>query len=256
MRAESLQWRPSRWLEAFIATRSVTGVAKKSLRDAACDDPRAPLSLVTVYVQLIATVRAGGRFVAVVSSVRPPNAATAAGFSIATTAALSPGIPCCSSALSDVPAEIAFHILSANTPAFAAVAIVEVAPCLGVAFSVELTDLDWGSWEGSLPEGSSLGGDRTPLRGALIGLHTGFKNSLPGKLYQLCAPGDTSPPSTRGGLAPSGPPKCPILSPPPTLFRGNQEFPHAIYEKSCILSHSTQKAKKKRRLWHFPREIS
>src|SRR2546427_11432474 len=26
--------------------------------------------------------------------------------------------------------------------------------------------LDWGSWEGSLPESSSLGGDGRPLRGA------------------------------------------------------------------------------------------
>src|SRR5438876_1916633 len=43
----------------------------------------------------------------------------------------------------------------------------------------------------------------------------GFKNSLREKLYQLCGNGDTSSPSTRGGLAYSGPPKWPCLSPPP-----------------------------------------
>src|SRR5437899_9834207 len=46
----------------------------------------------------------------------------------------------------------------------------------------------------------------------------GFKNSLREKLYQLCGNGDTSSPSTRGGLAYSGPPKWPCLSPPPARW--------------------------------------
>ena len=66
--------------------------------------------------------------------------------------------------------------------------------CREVAFSVELTDLDgWGSWEDSLLESSSLGGDCTPLRGAFIDsvVPPGFKNLLRGKLYQLCRIADT-----------------------------------------------------------------
>ena len=78
-------------------------------------------------------------------------------------------------------AEIPLRILSANTPGFAVVAAGPVVLCREVALSVELTDLDCcGSWEGSLPESSSLGGDCTPLRGAFIDsdFPPGFKNSL------------------------------------------------------------------------------
>ena len=145
------------------------------------------------HVQLFATVRAVGPFVAAVSSGRSPIAASSAGFSTATTAAPCPGISHCSSAPSDVPVEIVSHILSANTPGFAAAAIAasSFAFCLGIAFAEELSDLDWGSWEGSLPESSSLGGDATPLRGAFTILPSGgIKNSLRGTLYQLCRIGD------------------------------------------------------------------
>jgi hypothetical protein len=113
-----------------------------------------PLSRLRVPVQSFATVLDGECFVAVVFSGRSPNGAIAVGFSI--------------------------RVLSANTPGFAVVALAvgPVVLCREVAFSVELTDLDcWGPWEGSLPESSSLGGDRTPLRGAFIdsGLPPGFK---------------------------------------------------------------------------------
>ena len=47
-------------------------------------------------------------------------------------------------------------------------------PWWEVAFSDQLKDLDWGSWEGLLPESSSLGGDGTPLRGAFTKLR-GFQ---------------------------------------------------------------------------------
>ena len=185
MRTESLQGRPPRWLETFIATWTVAGDAKKSSHAGVCDDPRVPLSRLRVPVQSFATVLDGECFVAVVSSGRSPNGAIAVGFSIATTASPCADIPHCSTAPSHASAEISFCILSANTPGFAVVALAvgPVVLCREVAFSVELTDLDcWGSWEGSLPESSSLGGDRTPLRGAFIdsGFPPGFKNSLRG----------------------------------------------------------------------------
>ena len=186
MRTESLQGRPPRWLETFIATWTVARDAKKSLQAGVCDDPRPPLSGRRVPVQSFASVRDGECFVAVVSCGRSPNRAIAVGFSIATTASPCPDMPHCSNAPSHASAEISFRILSANIPGFAVVglAVGPVVLCREVAFSVELTDLDgWGSWEDSLPESSSLGGDRTPLRGAFIdsGFPPGFKNSLRGK---------------------------------------------------------------------------
>jgi len=74
----------------------------------------------------------------------PQTAATAGGFSIATTAVPSAGILHCSNAPSDVPAEISFHILSTNTLGFAAAVIGACSAgfSVGVAFSVELTDLE------------------------------------------------------------------------------------------------------------------
>jgi hypothetical protein len=185
MRTESLQGRPPRWWETFIATWTVARHAKKSLHAGVGDDPRVQRSRLRVHVQSFATVLDGEGFVAVVSSGRSPNGAIAVGFSIATTASPCADIPHGSNAPSDASAEISFRILSANTPGFALVALAvgPVVLCREVAFSVELTDLDcWGSWEGSLPESSSLGGDRTPLRGAFIdsGFPPGFKNSLRG----------------------------------------------------------------------------
>jgi hypothetical protein len=194
MRAESLQRRPPCSFEAFIAARTIAGVAKTFFDDALSDDPRAPLFGVRgVHVQPVATVLDDERFVAVASSDRSQTVASAAGLSTVTTALPSVGILHCSSAPSDASVETSFHIPSTNTLGFVALVFAACAVdlCLGVAFSGGLTDLDWGSWEGSLPESSSLGGDGTPLRGAFIRLQPGFKNSLRGKLYQLCAVGDT-----------------------------------------------------------------
>ena len=192
MRAESLQWRPPRSFEPFIAARTIAGVAKKFLDDAPCDDPRAPLSDREVHARLVAAVLDDERSVAAAYRDRSQSAASAAGFSIATTASPSAGILHCSSAPSDASVEISLRIPSTNTLGFAAVVIAACGVALrgGVAFSGELTDLDWGSWEGSLPESSSLGGDGIPLRGAFIRFRPGFKNSLRGKLYQLCGAGD------------------------------------------------------------------
>jgi hypothetical protein len=140
------------------------------------------------HVQPAAAVLDAGRLVASASSVLSPTAATVAWLSIPTTVWPLAGTPRCNSAPSVALAETSFRIPSANTPgsAAAAPAVFSVACCRRVDFFGELSDLDWGSWEGSLPESSSLGGDRTPLRGAFtsIQLLRGFKNSLRGKTLQ------------------------------------------------------------------------
>ena len=153
---------------------------------------------------------------------RSQTGASASGFSIATTASPSAGIPRCSSVPSDALAENSFRIPLINTPAFV-VAVIPVLPfgrSLGVDFFDELTDLDWGSWEGSLPESSSLGGDGTPLRGAFSAdaSSAGIYELTAGKTLSIFAgDGDILMPSACGGLAHSGPPKWPTLSPPPSL---------------------------------------
>jgi len=112
------------------------------------------------------------RFVLAVSCARSRTAASVARSSIATTASLSAGTPRCSSAPSDALAETSSRIPSTDTLGFAVAA--PAASCLAcypvVDSVVELLDLDRGSWEGSLPDSSSLGGDRTPLRGAFISI--------------------------------------------------------------------------------------
>jgi hypothetical protein len=121
-----------------------------------------------VYVRPPATALAVEHFVAAVSAAQPQNAASAAGFSTATIASPSAGRPRCNTAPSDVLADTAYRIPSTSRLVVAALAVGSVAFCMAVAFSVGLTDLDRGSWERSLPEGSSLGGDCTPLRGAYL----------------------------------------------------------------------------------------
>jgi hypothetical protein len=135
------------------------------------------------------------RSVASASSARSPTAATVADFSIATTALPCSDTPRCNSAPSDASGETSFRIPSTDTPGFAAAAIAAYClPCYrGVDSVDELLDLDRGSWERSLPDSSSLGGDCRPLRGAFIidsASLTGFRNSVRGKLYQFCGTGD------------------------------------------------------------------
>jgi hypothetical protein len=122
------------------------------------------------HVQPASAVLDDGRFVVAASCGRSPIPAIAADFSIATTAAPSAGIPRCSNAPSHVLDENSFRIPSTNTSGFAvdALDLLVFSCCLRVDFSDDLIDLDWGSWEGSLPESSSLGGDGSPLRGAFI----------------------------------------------------------------------------------------
>src|SRR3989442_6318398 len=123
-----------------------------------------------MHLQLSAAVLDDERFVASASSAHSRIAASVADSSIATTVSLSAGTPRCSSAPSDALAETPFRIPSTDTLGFAAAAIaVSCLACYPEVDSVdELLDLDRGSWEGSLPDSSSLGGDRTPLRGAFI----------------------------------------------------------------------------------------
>jgi hypothetical protein len=174
-----------------------------------------------MHVQPAAAVLDDERFVAAVSCAHPPIAATVAGFSIATTAVPSAGIPRRSSAPSDALAENPFRIPSTNTLGFAAVArLVAVFRYLGVDFSDDLIDLDWGSWEGSLPESSSLGGDCTPLRGVFIDSASSHRDSRTywqENFISFARLATFSSPSIRGGVALSGPPKWPTLSPPPTI---------------------------------------
>src|SRR6266581_4253090 len=149
-----------------------------------------------MHVQLSAAVLDDGRFVASASSAHSRIAAIVAGSSIATTLSLSADTLRCSSAPSDARAETPFRIPSTDTLGFAAAAIaVSVLACYREVDSVdELLDLDRGSWEGSLPDSSSLGGDRTPLRGAFIidsASWTGVSRTHYGeKLYQFCGTGD------------------------------------------------------------------
>ena len=107
---------------------------------------------------LPAPVGGNVRFVAGVSHAHSPTAGTAAGFSIATTAGLLFGTHHCNNAPLDAPAENSSRIPSANTAGSAAAAL-NLSSFVGfVDFFENLKDLDWGSWERSLPEGSSLGG--------------------------------------------------------------------------------------------------
>jgi hypothetical protein len=180
---------------------------------------------VMMHVQLASAVLDDGRFVVAVSCGPSPIPATAAGFSIVSTAAPLAGIPRCSNVPSDALAENSFRIPSTNTFGFAVDALdLLVFPCcLRVDFSDDLTDLDWGSWEGSLPESSSLGGDGSPLRGAFFidsaSSIRGFKNSLWEKLYQLCAASDILIAIDSRRPDSFGPPKRSNLSPPPTNSR-------------------------------------
>src|SRR5438132_4728213 len=99
------------------------------------------------HVHPAAAVPDAGRFAVSASSVRSPTAATVAGFSIATIVEPFADTPRCNSAPSGASVESSFRTPSANTPGFAAAAFAVsfVAGCRGVDFSVELTDLDWGS---------------------------------------------------------------------------------------------------------------
>ena len=73
------------------------------------------------------------------------------------TARLVADTPRCNNVPSDASAENSSRIPSVNTAGSAA-AVLSLSSFVGfVDFFEKLKDLDWGSWERSLPEGSSLG---------------------------------------------------------------------------------------------------
>ena len=192
-------------------------------------------------VQLSAAVLDDGRFVASASSAHFRIAATVAGSSIATTVSLSADTLRCSSATSDALAETPFHIPSTDTPGFAAAAIaVSVLACYRVVDSVDkLLDLDRGSWERSLPDSSSLGGDGRPLRGAFIidsASLTGFQNSVRENSINFAEVAHFSSPSFCGSPAFSGPTKWPSPSPPPTGSTETAPFQHPRKPFTCQAS--------------------
>ncbi len=118
-----------------------------------------------MHVQLSAAVLDDGRFVASASSAHSRIA-------------------------SDALVETPFRIPSTDTLGFAAAALAaSCLACYPVVDSVdELLDLDQGSWEGSLPDSSSLGEDGTPLRGAFIidsASLTGFQELTAGKTLSI-----------------------------------------------------------------------
>ena len=113
-----------------------------------------------------APVAGNVRFAPGASDARSSTAGTAPGSSIATTAGLAAGTRRCNNAPSDAGAESSSRIPLANTAGSAAAVLILFSFVGIVDFFQKLRNLDWGSWERSLPDGSSLGGDVTPLRGA------------------------------------------------------------------------------------------
>lgn len=97
------------------------------------------------------------RFVVGVSVGHSPTAGTAACSSPATTAWLVADTHRCNNVPSVASAENSSRIPSVNTAGSVA-AVLSRSSFVGfVDFFEKLNDLDWGSWERSLPEGSSLG---------------------------------------------------------------------------------------------------
>lgn len=108
-------------------------------------------------VQTALLVAGSARFVVGVFPGHSPTAGTAGGSSTATTAALLAGTHRCNNVPSDAAAGSSSRIPSVNTAGSAA-AVRSLSSVVGfVDFFEKLKDLDWGSWERSLPEGSSLG---------------------------------------------------------------------------------------------------
>jgi hypothetical protein len=192
-----------------------------------------------LYSPAVRPASAGGtvRFVADVFHALSPTAGTAAGFSIATTAGLVSGTRLCSNEPSHAPAENSSHIPSINTSGSAAVAplLFSSSFCGSLDFFDLLKDLDRGSWEVLLPEGSSLGEESHSSPGRLC---LTLPRTLP-KLLQSCRqdlsedlggllsppPWPLSSPSLANGiLAPAGPPKWPTFPPPPTLKCRQRNF--------------------------------
>jgi hypothetical protein len=164
--AKSLQRRPPARLETHVTARTITRLAEKksSLSGVVMTHAR----LLRPSAQAPAPVPDDGRFVAASSCGLARFPGTVAGSSTSTSAAPPVGIPHCSTVPSDASAETAFRIPSPNRRGSAAAVIFLFSVDLGLDFPDDLRNLGWGSWEVLLPEGSSLGGDASPLRGASL----------------------------------------------------------------------------------------
>ena len=128
------------------------------------DDPRRASPL-WEFPSRSAPVAGDGRFAPAAFYGRLSISGNGPGFSTATTVAPLCGTSRCNSAPSDAPAESGHRIPSADTAGSAQTALDLSAPVgfFGVPgyldFADNLKDLGWGSWERSLPDSSSLGGD-------------------------------------------------------------------------------------------------
>jgi hypothetical protein len=182
--AKPLQRRTARPFKRYVAAWPVTAIAEKIFLVEWMVMTLARL-LLDGFVES-ATAAGSVRSVAGVSAAPSPIADIAGGSSIATIAGLAAGTLRCNSASWDALAETRVRIPLANTSGFVAAgrSLYSFLSFSGsLDFVEDLKDLDWGSWEGLLPESSSLGEDASPLRGA-------FPFSIPSsarlfpKLYQ------------------------------------------------------------------------
>jgi hypothetical protein len=155
-RAEPLQRRTPAPFKHHITARTITRMAEKIFLLGSMVMTLARLPRHPPVVGTARLVAGSVRFVVGVSAGHSPTAGTAACSSTATTAGLVADTPRCNNVPSDASAENSSRIPSVNTAGSAAV--LSLSSFLGfVDFFEKLKDLDWGSWERSLPEGSSLG---------------------------------------------------------------------------------------------------
>jgi hypothetical protein len=165
--AKTLQWRPARGLETLVTARPLTTPPEKI---------GAPVRLLLTLAHPFPS-RAPRRFESEPAGGRSPHAAsggpapfsdTAAGPSIATTAAPPSGTPDYSSVAANAAAETARHSPSANTTAPVASTLSSISFLLVVYPNCSLCeDLVRGSWEVLLPDSSSPGEDSDSPPGRL-----------------------------------------------------------------------------------------
>jgi len=193
-----------------------------------------------------------GRFDLAGSSVRVPTACIGAATSTATTSSPPACTQSCSNAPSDASAENTCRIPSADTlasvPAVPGAWLFSSVLRAGLDFPEQVRDLGWGSWEGLLPESSSLGEDsfssprrlpsvwdladrltlspESPRPGASARLGAQATSAI--NILRSAAPLEwTSSPLARGALAPFGPPRWPLSRPTPTMS-SSRSPPHSV----------------------------
>lgn len=144
--AEPLQRRTPTPFKPHIAARTIAATAEKifwmrSIVMTLARCRRHPPALDP------ALVAGNVRFVVGVSDAHSPTSGTAAGFSIATTAAPLSDTLRCNNAPTDASAESSSHSLLTNTSGSAAAALDSSSFVRSLDFSEKLKDCGWGSWE-------------------------------------------------------------------------------------------------------------